>query len=146
MSAAGKAPDALMHGTAVALGEWAVLLRGPSGSGKSDLALRLIEKGALLVSDDQVALKKGPHFVCLSPPPTIAGLIEARGIGILKQPFRQEVPLGLVIDLVAPDQVPRMPDAETTQILGFHIPCLKLTPFESSTPIKIRLALQSLID
>ncbi|TNE59477.1 MAG: serine/threonine protein kinase [Alphaproteobacteria bacterium] len=146
MSPKGAIPDALIHGTAIALGDWAVLLRGPSGSGKSDLALRLIELGGVLVSDDQVAMEKCAQFVRLSPPATIAGLLEVRGLGIVKQPFRAEIPLGLVVDLVSSGDVPRMPDAQTTQILGFDIPCLKLTAFEASTPIKIKLALQSLID
>ena len=139
-------PDGLEHGTAIALGEWAVLLRGASGAGKSDLALRLIEAGAILVSDDQVALSRGPHFISVAPPPTIAGLLEVRGLGIIKQPFRADVPLGLIVDLVPPQEVPRMPDAETVGLLGFDIPCLKFAPFEASTPIKIKLALASLID
>lgn len=141
-----QSSDSLIHASAVALGDWAVLLRGPSGAGKSDLALRLIEIGGVLVSDDQVALSVGDHFVSVAPPPTIAGLLEVRGLGIVKQPFRAQAPLGLVIDLVPPELVPRMPDAETAQILGVEIPRLSMAAFEASTPIKIRLALASLID
>jgi len=63
-----------------------VLLRGPSGSGKSDLALRLIDDGARLIADDQTHLAKKGHALIATPPPAIAGMIEVRGIGVVKLP------------------------------------------------------------
>jgi serine kinase of HPr protein (carbohydrate metabolism regulator) len=138
--------EVLVHGTCVALEDWSVLLRGPSGSGKSDLGLRLINAGGTLVSDDQVVLQDSGGFLRASPPQNIAGLLEVRGVGILKMAHTQGVPLGLLIDLVQPDKVPRLPDAQTDKILGVDLPVLALCAFESSAPAKVMLALRSLID
>lgn len=136
----------LVHGTALAIGNWAILLRGPSRAGKSDLALRLMEAGADLISDDQVELCKAGEFLTASAPASIAGLLEVRGVGIVKRPHRENVALALLIDLVSPDDVPRMPDAQTEAVLGIELPILRLAAFEASTPAKIKLALASLID
>jgi HPr kinase/phosphorylase len=138
--------DLLVHGTCVALGAWSVLLRGAPGSGKSDLALRLIDRGAILVSDDQVVLRPSGGFLRASPPRQIAGLLEVRGVGIVKKPYITKVPVALLIDLVTPDLVPRLPDATTDTLLDVDLPVLRLAPFEASTPTKIELALSSLID
>jgi len=138
--------ETMVHGTCVALEDWAVLLRGPSGSGKSDLGLRLINSGATLISDDQVILADSGGFLRARPPANIAGLLEVRGVGILQMLHTQGVPLGLLIDLVQPDKVPRLPDARTDKINGIDLPVLALSPFESSAPIKVKLALRSLID
>lgn len=138
--------ETLVHAACVALDDWAVLLRGPAGAGKSDLGLRLINSGAILVADDQVILADSGGFLRASPPTNIAGLLEVRGVGIMKMPYRQGVPLGLLIDLVPPDKVPRLPDARTDKIMGVELPVLALSSFESSTPAKVMLALRSLID
>ncbi len=74
----------LVHATAVAIEGEAVLLRGPSGSGKSDLALRLIDGGAQLVADDQTLLRRAGGRVLASAPPAIAGLLEVRGVGVVR--------------------------------------------------------------
>jgi serine kinase of HPr protein (carbohydrate metabolism regulator) len=150
MSTKGTPPksqsELLVHGTCVALGDWSVLLRGAPGSGKSDLALRLIDRGAILVSDDQVALSPSGGFLRASPPRQIAGLFEVRGVGIVQKPYITKVPVALLIDLVPADQVPRLPDASTDTLLDVDLPVLRLAPFEASAPIKIELALSSLID
>ena len=99
-----------VHGTTVALDGAGVLIRGPSGSGKSDLALRLIDAGARLVADDQTELWRRGEAVLARSPATIAGQIEVRGIGILSLPHLDEVPLRLVVDLIAPDAVERLPE------------------------------------
>lgn len=133
----------LVHGTTVEIEGKAVLIRGPSGSGKSDLALRLIERGAVLVADDQTELSVNDGRLIASPPATIAGMIEARGVGILRLPHRAWAPLALVVDLVAAAQVERLPEAEAAGFLGYDVPLLRLAPFEASTTAKVRLAVLS---
>lgn len=138
-------PPLLRHGTAVAVGDFAVMLTGPSGSGKSDLALRLIDQGGDLVADDQVLLKRAGPLIVMGPPEGLAGLLEVRGLGIVEKPFRQGVPLALICALCEPTAVERLPEARTTPLLGLEIPTLALAPFEASAPNKVRLALQSLL-
>jgi serine kinase of HPr protein (carbohydrate metabolism regulator) len=130
-----------MHASCVALGGSGVLLRGPSGAGKSDLALRLIEAGAELVADDRVVLQRDDARLIARPPAALAGLIEARGVGILRLAHRPEVPLALVVDLVAPAAVERLPEPQAERLLGLMLPRLALDAFAASTPAKIRLAL-----
>lgn len=136
----------ITHGTSVAFGGRAVLLRGSSGAGKSDLALRLIKAAHepwQLVSDDQVYLRRDAGKLWVTAPPPIAGRLEVRGIGVIAVPFSENLPLALIADLVAPDQVPRLPDDPLPEerLDGIAIPVLKLNPFAISAPLKLRLAL-----
>ena len=135
-----------VHGTSVALGGDGVLLRGPSGCGKSDLALRLIDGGARLIADDQTELSFSGRDVIASPPATISGQLEVRGVGILRVPFIARAPLRLVVDLVPPESVERMPEDERVELLGCPVRRLALAAFEASTPAKIRLALRALAE
>ncbi|HEV2678149.1 MAG TPA: RNase adapter RapZ [Aliidongia sp.] len=132
---------ALHHGTVVAFQGQGVLLRGAPGAGKSDLALRLIAIGAELVADDQVDLVAEPEGLVARAPPTIAGLIEVRGIGIRSLPHRARALVALVVDLVPSDQVERLPDPAVQRLEGCAIPSISLDPFEASTPLKLLLAL-----
>jgi HPr kinase/phosphorylase len=145
-----KEARALVHGTCVALGRRAALLRGNPGAGKSDLALRFIALPAegdlkpLLVADGQVFVEaRADGVLHVSPPETIAGKIELRGLGIVEVPFLAEAELVLVCDLVNGKDVPRMPAAkgERTHIAGLPVPAMKLAPFEASAPLKLRIAL-----
>jgi len=140
----------LVHGTCVALGRLGVLLRGGAGSGKSDLALRFMAlpgEGALcpgLVADDQVYVSANPDgTLTASAPPTIAGKIEVRGLGIMPVPFLPEAELVLVCDLAGSNDVPRMPaeSAKTTVLAGVPLRTLRLAPFEASAPLKLKMAL-----
>lgn len=131
-----------IHGTAVDIEGTGVLLRGPSGSGKSDLALRLIDGGAVLVADDQVVLSKREGDVIAAAPDPIAGKLEVRGLGIVRLPYGQSSTVRLVIDLVEGTAVERLPKAAETVLLGVALPVLNLTPFEASAPAKVRLALR----
>ena len=139
-----------LHGTAIAVGGKAALIRGPSGAGKSDLALRclciapcqLLPHPAHLIADDQVHLQRGGGTFLLSAPDSISGQIEVRGLGIVQVVSAFNVPLLLVVDLVRPsDALDRMPEAETVMIAGIAIRRIMLHPFESSSPIKLLLAL-----
>jgi HPr kinase/phosphorylase len=130
-----------IHGTCVALSGLGVLLRGPSGSGKSDLALRLIDGGAKLVADDQVELTlDAAGRVMARPPKILASLLEVRGIGILRMDAIRTAPIGLVADLTSEDQIERLPEIETCVLLDRPIRRVALAPFHASTPAKVRLA------
>jgi HPr kinase/phosphorylase len=137
-----------VHATCVALKEgrsWrALLLRGPSGAGKSDMALRLLEAGGRLVADDQTHLAKVGRALIATPPPSLAGRIEVRGIGIVtlgRSQLLARAPLALLVDLVRPDQVERMPEPARERVLGIDLPKVALAPFEGSIVTKLRLAL-----
>jgi serine kinase of HPr protein (carbohydrate metabolism regulator) len=134
----------LVHATAVAIAGRALLLRGPPGAGKSDLALRLIDAGAALIADDQCALRRAGDRILVRAPPAIAGLIEVRGLGILRVPTEIEAPLALVVDLVRPELVERLPQGHSEDFLGLAVPLLALAPFEASVAAKLRLALCAL--
>ena len=131
-----------VHATAVSVSGMGILLRGPSGSGKSDLALRLVDAGAMLVADDCVLLSRQGGEVVAAAPATIAGRMEVRGLGIVRVPCAGPTPLRLVVDLVRPEAVERLPKAAETVLLGVAIPLMTLAPFETSAPAKLRLALR----
>ena len=142
----GATTDAalLIHATAVAIGGRAVLLRGPSGSGKSDLALRLIDAGAELIADDQCELTRRGEAIVVRAPATIAGLLEVRGIGIVRLAPCAAAPLALIADLVPPERLERLPELGRETIHGVAVPVLALAPFEASAAAKLRLAMAAL--
>ncbi len=131
-----------LHGTAVVFCGRGILLRGESGSGKSDLALRLIEAGGALVGDDRVAAVAENNILYAEPPPRIAGLIEIRGVGLKRLPYLSRARLDVCIDCVPAESVPRLPDALQAEILGVKLPLFRLYPFEASGVAKIRALLQ----
>jgi HPr kinase/phosphorylase len=122
-----------------------ILLRGPSGSGKSDLALRLIDGGARLVADDQTELRRSGSGLVASAPAAIAGLLEIRGIGIVRCPAAASAPLRLVVDLVPSESIERLPEARSCRYLDCDIPLIALAPFEASAPAKLRFAVRDAI-
>lgn len=134
----------LMHATAVAIDGRAVLLRGPSGAGKSDLAVRLIDAGARLVADDQSELCRQGDAIIVRAPATIVGLIEVRGVGIMRLNALAEAPVALIADLVASEAIERLPEPQNKTILGVALPRIALAPFEASATAKLRLALRAL--
>ena len=133
-----------VHASTVAIGGRAVLIEGPAGSGKSDLALRLIDRGAVLVSDDYTILTASADVLLASAPATIAGWIEVRGVGIVPVTHAEPVPVALLIRLGG--QVERLPEAESRCFEGVPIPTIALDPHEASAPIKVELALKHLLE
>ena len=125
------APE-LVHGTCVALGRTAALLRGPSGSGKSDLALRFLflarrgpaaVEAPILVADDQVELVRAGDRLLARAPAAIRGRMEVRGVGQLAD-------------------VERLPDEDArARLLGVGVPLVRLCPWEASAAIKLAVAL-----
>ncbi|AMK17197.1 MULTISPECIES: HPr kinase/phosphorylase [Sphingobium] len=132
-----------LHATSVAIGGRAVLLCGPSGVGKSDLALRLIDRGATLVSDDYTLLKWVDGRLEATAPQTITGMMEVRGIGLVDMPCIDYARVALMVDLS--DDIDRMPaDPEERMIAGAAIPVVRIAPLEPSAPIKVELALKTM--
>lgn len=137
-----------LHATAVAqwtpgVGWRALLISGPSGAGKSDLALRLIGRGWRLVADDSVHVFASGDALWATAPETIAGRIEARGVGIVPACLRGVVRLVLAVELIeTPPE--RMPEAETRALAGRALPCLRLCGFEASAVEKVAAAIAPL--
>lgn len=142
----------LVHGTAIAIGSRAALIRGPSGSGKSDLALRCLAAGPSsilrepvhLIADDQILLTRdGPRLIARAPD-SIRGKLEVRGVGIVEVASADEAEVALVVDLDPAKSPPRLPDpVATCLLLGLARPVLVLSPFEASAPAKLLIALAS---
>jgi HPr kinase/phosphorylase len=131
-----------VHGACVEIDGKGLLLRGPSGSGKSDLAFRLIRGfGAHLVADDQVGLTSEAGRLYASAPKALSGLLELRGLGLVTIPPVPRTALSIVIDLVPRDDVPRLPDPKVAALCGVELPLLLLHAFDLTTPDKVRLAL-----
>jgi serine kinase of HPr protein (carbohydrate metabolism regulator) len=135
-----------MHGTCVARGGYGVLLRGVSGSGKSDLALRLIHAGWQLVADDYVHVLPAQPRPQAVVPPRLSGLLEVRGVGIVALPAAMvlagQVPIACVIDLVLRAQVPRLPDPQQTVALaGMPVRAFYMHSFDESSVVKVAMVL-----
>ncbi|WP_137388409.1 HPr kinase/phosphorylase [Rhodoligotrophos defluvii] len=154
--AAGSATS-LVHATCVAFEDDGVLILGPSGSGKSDLALRLIDESGsggglepmpcMLVSDDQVVLHRAGDVLVATAPEALRGLIEVRGLGIMPvQQIRDRAVVRLAINFSPHGAVERMPDPALPEIeiAGALVPGLSLSPWEASAPAKVRMAIRSL--
>jgi serine kinase of HPr protein (carbohydrate metabolism regulator) len=129
-----------LHASTVATEGRAVLITGPSGSGKSDLALRLLDRGFTLVSDDQTVVKRDGDRLLASAPPTIAGKLEVRGIGIVEMERLADVPVALIVELTS--DIQRIPDdSRERPILGARIPLISIDAMAASAPSKVALAL-----
>ena len=129
----------MVHATTVAKEGRAVVIAGRSGSGKSDLALRLIDRGFVLVSDDQTMISKTDGKLIARAPGTIRGKIEVRGIGILEMAIAESAAVSLWVELT--NEIKRLPDSEKHKILGIEVPKISLDATTASAPIKVELAL-----
>lgn len=137
-----------IHTTCIAVNGQGVLLFGAPGSGKSDLALRLImHNAAVLVADDRTDIEVREGHVIASSPKSISGMLEVRGVGICKFPHQPFCEVKLAVELVKSwSAVERLPAAQTYDIGGVKIPLLRLFPFEASAPDKIVIKLDSALD
>ena len=143
-TAAGPAP---IHATAVTAwvgGLWrGALLAGPSGSGKSDLALRLLARGWRLIGDDYVHVWVSAGNVYAAPVPAIAGQIEARGLGIHSLAYRPATRVAIAVDCVQ-STVERMPERQTRSIMGVQLPLVALDVRPASAVETLSLAIRRL--
>lgn len=130
-----------IHASCVSIDGRAVLIEGRSGTGKSDLALRLIDRGAALISDDYTVLLRRGSDLIARPPDTLAGKIEIRGIGILDVPHQTDIPVAMLV--VITDTPPRMPAGGRKRVLaGVAVREIALPSLEPSAPIKVEWALR----
>ena len=129
-----------LHASAVALDGRAVLITGPSGSGKSDLSLRLLDRGFTLVSDDQTLIKKDGDRLVASAPQNIAGKLEIRGIGIVEMERVENIPVALIVELMG--EIQRFPDdSRQRPILGIMLPLVTVDALTASAASKVAIAL-----
>ena len=133
-----------VHATTVAVNGDGILIRGPAGSGKSDLALRLIDAGASLIADDYTKLEITNGRVFVSPPESISGMMEIRGIGVMHIGTSGPAPLAMIVDLVRHELIERLPEHLNTEIMGMAIPVIEVDPFEPSAAAKVRMALRAI--
>ncbi|WP_138380887.1 HPr kinase/phosphorylase [Luteithermobacter gelatinilyticus] len=132
----------LLHATVV---EWqgkGIMIMGPPGAGKSDLALRLIDAGGILVGDDYVNISKEKDRLIARPAENIAGLMEVRGVGLVHMAYKKQAGLDLVLDLKAErSAIERLPEAAYFERLGVRLPRLEFYAFEVSAVAKLRCAI-----
>lgn len=129
-----------LHASTVASEGRAVIISGPSGSGKSDLALRLLDRGFMLVSDDRTLVRKDGERLIASAPPNIAGKLEIRGIGIVDMDVLSDIPVALLVELTS--EIQRLPDENRERpVLGVRVPLISIDAMSASAPSKVALAL-----
>jgi serine kinase of HPr protein (carbohydrate metabolism regulator) len=132
-----------LHASCVVKDGRAILLAGRSGAGKSDLALRLIDRGAQLVSDDYTIVRRVDGRLLARAPANIEGKMEVRGIGIVSLAHASDIPVCLMVDLSL--GVERLPERrETLSIAGIQVPVVAVNALEASAPLKVEVALEQL--
>lgn len=138
-----------IHASAVAIGEDGVLIRGPSGSGKSSLVLGLIDRdpaATRLIADDRIELGATRGRLIATAPAALAGKLEVRGQGIVDVAYRSPAAIRLVVDLLPPEDCPRMPEPPDcrVEILGVVLPRLMLPIAAADGPARVRFAVRRL--
>ena len=128
-----------IHATCISIDGIGLILRGPSGSGKSDLALRLMERSAQLISDDRVDLICEDGVLIGRAPDRLSGLLEVRGVGIIEVPYGESARVWGLIDLVNRTEIERLRDTRIEILCGVELPCYLIDPSASSAEAKVRL-------
>ena len=129
-----------IHASTVAVDGRAVLICGPSGSGKSDLALRMLDRGFTLVSDDQTLVRRDGERLVAAAPANIAGKLEIRGLGIIEVDHLRDIPVALIVELTS--DIQRMPDESRERpVLGVAVPLISVDAMTASAASKVALAL-----
>ena len=131
-----------LHGSCISIGGKGVLLLGASGSGKSDLALRLIDAGAVLVADDRVDITCSGGVLRARAPQALQGLLEVRGVGIMRLPYQADAAVSLAVDLVGWDSVDRLPNSAWFEQADHRVPRYALHAFDSASVAKIHALLR----
>ncbi|MEP0191531.1 MAG: HPr kinase/phosphatase C-terminal domain-containing protein [Erythrobacter sp.] len=135
-----NARTTLVNASIVAIGGRALAIEGVPGSGKSSLALALIDRGACLIGDDGATLEQSGAQILANPPPNISGKLEIHGIGIIEMPVARATPLALILTLEA--RIERLPDSVPMRdILGVNIPCLSFSPGAIAPAVRAEWAL-----
>jgi serine kinase of HPr protein (carbohydrate metabolism regulator) len=132
-----------VHASTVAAEGRAVLITGPSGSGKSDLTLRLLDRGFTLVSDDQTIVQRTGDRLIATAPANISGKLEIRGVGIVDMDTVKDVPVALLVELTS--EIQRLPDDRRERpVLGVNLPLVTVDALTASAASKVALALDRL--
>ena len=132
-----------LHATSVAIEDNGVAIFGDSGSGKSDLALRLIDSGATLISDDITVFSKSEKNIHLFGVENTKGLLEVRELGIITVPYIEGIRLKLVIKLTD-KEIERIPKKNQTNLLGLKFPKLEINGKNSSSVVKVKVKLNEI--
>ena len=133
------------HATSVVIDSFGLMISGLSGIGKSDLALRLIDSGATLISDDITICKRVNNKVYLFPPNKTKGLLEVREIGIINVPYVENINLVMIIHLLKKNNE-RIPEKKFKRILGLNFPVLSLNGKTPSSVIKVKVKLNEITE
>ncbi len=129
----------LLHGTCVEIKGRSVLIMGNPGMGKSSLALQLLDRGAVLVSDDQTCLSLEGKDLMACPPPSLSGLMEVRGVGICTFPYQKKSLLKLFVEICDHIKSERLPEHVFKEYHGVRLPYLKLLKGDPLAAIKVEL-------
>ena len=132
-----------LHATSVAIEDNGVAIFGDSGTGKSDLALRLIDSGATLISDDITVFSKSENYIHLFGVENTKGLLEVREIGIITVPYIEGIRLKLIIKLTN-KEIERIPKTNQTKLLGLKFPKLEINGKNSSSVAKVKVKLNEI--
>lgn len=135
-----------IHGTCISINDIALVFIGPPGSGKSDLALRLIDQGANLIADDRIDIFAKNKKLIAKPPKQITGLLEIRGLGIVKINYKPLGIISLIFRMTSSGDIERLPKIKNWSMHGIILPLFPLDPFSASACAKVRIAIRNLAE